>query len=99
VEVRDDGPGIDPAHRGRIFERFYRADPGRSREMGGTGLGLSIVKNLVEAMRGEVGVDPRSPRGSVFWFTLSAPAPGTGSRSEAANDPPDAGDDAAPSVG
>jgi two-component system phosphate regulon sensor histidine kinase PhoR len=75
VEVRDDGPGIDPAHRGRIFERFYRADPGRSREMGGTGLGLSIVKNLVEAMHGEVGVDPRSPRGSVFWFTLTAPTP------------------------
>jgi two-component system phosphate regulon sensor histidine kinase PhoR len=99
VEVRDDGPGIDPAHRARIFERFYRADPGRSREMGGTGLGLSIVKNLVEAMRGEVGVDPRSPRGSVFWFTLSAPPPGASRGSHAANDPPEAGDDAAPSVG
>jgi two-component system phosphate regulon sensor histidine kinase PhoR len=99
VEVRDDGPGIDPAHRGRIFERFYRADPGRSREMGGTGLGLSIVKNLVEAMHGEVGVDPRSPRGSVFWFTLSAPMPGVRSGASAANDPPVEGDDAAPSVG
>lgn len=71
VEIIDNGPGIDPAHRGRIFERFYRADPGRSREMGGTGLGLSIVKHLVEAMDGEAGVDPRSPQGSVFWFVLA----------------------------
>ena len=73
VEVLDDGPGIDPAHRQRIFERFYRVDPGRSRDMGGTGLGLSIVKHLLEAMEGEVGVDPRSPKGSRFWFTLAAP--------------------------
>ena len=84
VEVKDDGPGIDPAHRARIFERFYRADPGRSREMGGTGLGLSIVKHLVEAMNGEVGVDARSPHGSVFWFTLADPE----ASGEAANDPP-----------
>jgi two-component system phosphate regulon sensor histidine kinase PhoR len=70
VEVRDDGPGIDPKHRERIFERFYRVDPGRSREMGGTGLGLSIVKHLVESMSGELGVEPRRPRGSVFWLRL-----------------------------
>jgi len=87
IEVRDDGPGIDPKHRVRIFERFYRVDPGRSREMGGTGLGLSIVKHLVEAMGGEVGVEPRRPRGSVFWFILrSAPPP---------EDPPDDGPDVA----
>jgi two-component system, OmpR family, phosphate regulon sensor histidine kinase PhoR len=72
IEVRDDGPGIDPQHRARIFERFYRVDPGRSREMGGTGLGLSIVKHLVEAMGGQLGVDARSPHGSVFWFTAPA---------------------------
>lgn len=72
IEVLDNGPGIDPAHRERIFERFFRVDAGRSRDMGGTGLGLSIVKNLVEAQGGEVGVDPRSPKGSVFWFTLPA---------------------------
>jgi two-component system, OmpR family, phosphate regulon sensor histidine kinase PhoR len=72
VEVRDDGAGIDPSHRERVFERFYRVDPGRSRDMGGTGLGLAIVKHLVEAMEGEVGVDPRSPHGSIFWFRLAA---------------------------
>lgn len=74
VEVRDDGPGIDPRHHGRVFERFYRVDPGRTREMGGTGLGLAIVKHLVEAQGGEVGVDGRRPRGSVFWFTVSSAA-------------------------
>jgi two-component system phosphate regulon sensor histidine kinase PhoR len=78
VEVLDDGPGIDPAHRERIFERFYRVDPGRSRDMGGTGLGLSIAKHLVEAMEGEVGVDPRSPHGSVFWFRLARGATNAG---------------------
>jgi two-component system, OmpR family, phosphate regulon sensor histidine kinase PhoR len=70
VEVADDGPGIEPRHRARVFERFYRVDPGRSREMGGTGLGLSIVKHLVDAMGGSVGVDPASPNGSRFWFKL-----------------------------
>jgi two-component system, OmpR family, phosphate regulon sensor histidine kinase PhoR len=73
VEVRDDGAGIAAAHRARVFERFYRVDPGRSRDMGGTGLGLAIVKHLVEAMQGEVGVDPRSPHGSIFWFRLAQP--------------------------
>jgi len=70
LEVRDDGPGIEPRHLDRIFERFYRVDTGRSREMGGTGLGLAIVKNLIEAMGGEVGVAAATPRGSVFWIDL-----------------------------
>jgi two-component system, OmpR family, phosphate regulon sensor histidine kinase PhoR len=71
IEIRDEGPGIAPDHRRRVFERFYRVDPGRSRHMGGTGLGLAIVKNLTEAMGGDVGVDPREPTGSVFWVRFA----------------------------
>jgi two-component system phosphate regulon sensor histidine kinase PhoR len=77
IEVLDTGPGIEPRHQPRLFERFYRVDGGRSRDMGGTGLGLSIVKHLVEAMRGAVGVESTPGRGSLFWFTLplaTAPA-------------------------
>jgi two-component system phosphate regulon sensor histidine kinase PhoR len=70
VEVVDTGPGIEPRHQPRLFERFYRVDGGRSRDMGGTGLGLSIVKHLVEAMNGAVGVESSPGRGSLFWFTL-----------------------------
>ncbi len=70
IAVRDDGPGIDERHRDRIFERFYRVDKGRSREMGGTGLGLAIVKHLVAALGGEIGVEPAAGGGSVFWVIL-----------------------------
>jgi two-component system phosphate regulon sensor histidine kinase PhoR len=85
IEVRDDGPGISDKHRERVFERFYRADPSRSREAGGTGLGLSIVKHLVESMGGEVGVEPNAPRGSVFWLRLpKAHVNGTGTGTVAA---------------
>ena len=70
IEVHDNGPGIAPEHRPRIFERFYRVDPGRSKEMGGTGLGLAIVKHLVGAMNGEVGMEPVEPNGSTFWVEL-----------------------------
>jgi two-component system phosphate regulon sensor histidine kinase PhoR len=70
VDVSDDGPGLEAHQRKRVFERFYRVDPGRSRDMGGTGLGLSIVKHLCETMGGRVGVDPGQPRGSIFWFVL-----------------------------
>jgi two-component system, OmpR family, phosphate regulon sensor histidine kinase PhoR len=69
-EVWDTGPGVPEGHRARLFERFYRVDPGRSRDMGGTGLGLSIVKHLVEAMRGQVGMRPREGGGSTFWVRL-----------------------------
>ncbi len=72
IEVADDGPGIPAGQRERIFERFYRIDPGRSRAMGGTGLGLSIVKHLVDAMGGRVGVRDNAPRGAVFWIDLPA---------------------------
>ncbi|MFO8074104.1 MAG: ATP-binding protein [Polyangia bacterium] len=74
-EVEDDGPGIEEVHCSRLFERFYRVDTGRSREMGGTGLGLAIVKHLVGAQGGEAGMRPAEARGSIFWFDLPrAPA-------------------------
>ena len=70
IEVCDNGPGIADLHHSRIFERFYRVDPGRSRDMGGTGLGLSIVKHLAEAQGGSVHVRHNEPRGTVFTVEL-----------------------------
>jgi two-component system phosphate regulon sensor histidine kinase PhoR len=70
VGVADSGPGIDRKHLPRLFERFYRVDSGRAREVGGTGLGLSIVKHLVEAMGGDVAVESDLGKGTVFTFTL-----------------------------
>jgi two-component system phosphate regulon sensor histidine kinase PhoR len=76
LEVEDDGAGVLEKHRERIFERFYRVDPGRSRELGGTGLGLAIVRHLVEAMKGAVGVRPAYPSGAIFYVDLpSGPRP------------------------
>ncbi len=72
VEVADDGPGIAPEHVGRIFERFYRVDKARSRELGGTGLGLSIVKHLAEGMAASVSVESAPGRGSRFTVLLPA---------------------------
>jgi two-component system phosphate regulon sensor histidine kinase PhoR len=69
-EIWDTGPGVPESHRARLFERFYRVDPGRSRDMGGTGLGLAIVKHLAEGMNGQVGMRPRPGGGSVFWVLL-----------------------------
>ncbi len=74
IEVCDDGPGLEPAHQKRVFERFYRADSSRSREAGGTGLGLAIVKHLIESMGGDVGVASAQPHGSIFWVQLQAAA-------------------------
>ncbi|MBF0186782.1 MAG: HAMP domain-containing protein [Magnetococcales bacterium] len=70
IEVEDNGVGIDPKHHPRLFERFYRVNPGRSQEVGSTGLGLPIVKRLVQNMNGDVGVESAQPSGSKFWFTL-----------------------------
>ena len=74
IEVQDDGPGIEPHHWPRLFERFYRVDAGRSREVGGTGLGLAIVKHLAEALGGKVGVGAASGRGAIFWVELHSDA-------------------------
>ena len=71
-KVADDGPGIAPHQRERVFERFYRVDPGRSRAAGGTGLGLAIVRHLSEAMGGRAGVLPNRPHGAIFWVELPA---------------------------
>jgi len=69
VTVRDAGPGVPAEHRERIFDRFYRVDEGRSREMGGTGLGLAIAKWAVEANGGQISLDTATT-GSVFRITL-----------------------------
>jgi two-component system phosphate regulon sensor histidine kinase PhoR len=73
IEVSDTGIGIQQHHQARIFERFYRVDKARSRELGGTGLGLSIVKHIAESHRGSVSVSSLSGEGSVFRITLPLP--------------------------
>jgi two-component system phosphate regulon sensor histidine kinase PhoR len=70
ITVADKGCGIPAAHLPRIFERFYRVDKARSRELGGTGLGLAIVKHIVSAHGGEVLVESKINEGSVFTINL-----------------------------
>lgn len=76
LEVRDTGPGIEQRHLPRLFERFYRVDAGRSRDLGGTGLGLAIVKHLVESMHGNVSVESEFGRGTTFSVVLPRAALG-----------------------
>lgn len=70
ISVTDTGVGIDPEHLDRIFERFYRADPSRSRATGGTGLGLAIVKHVAQNHRGDIQVFSKLGFGSTFTLRL-----------------------------
>ncbi len=87
LTVEDTGPGIPPEHLPRVFERFYRADPSRSRAEGGTGLGLAIVKHIALAHGGRVEAANRPEGGARFALVLRAhrhDPPPPGSHSEAA---------------
>ncbi len=84
LEVSDSGIGIPREDLPRVFERFYRVDKARSRELGGTGLGLSIVKHLVQSLSGQIGVESRLGEGTVFRVTLPRLVDGEG------GSPPDA---------
>lgn len=70
IEVADNGIGIDQVHLNHLFDRFYRVDKSRSREVGGSGLGLSIVKHIVEAHQQTINVRSTPGLGSTFGFTL-----------------------------
>ena len=72
ITVADTGEGILPEHQHRVFERFYRADRSRAREVGGTGLGLAIVKHLARLHGGEVSVRSRLSEGTVFSIEFPA---------------------------
>jgi signal transduction histidine kinase len=70
LTIADQGPGVPIEHRDRIFDRFYRVDEGRSREMGGAGLGLAIAKWAVEANGGTIALVSNANRGAAFRITL-----------------------------
>jgi signal transduction histidine kinase len=72
LTVRDRGPGIAAEHLPHVFERFYRADPSRTRDTGGSGLGLAIVEQLVSAHGGSVTADNAPDGGAVFRVSLPA---------------------------
>ncbi len=77
VSVADTGPGIASEHAGRIFDRFYRIDQSRSRDLGGTGLGLAIARLLAQLQEGEIAVESTPGAGSTFtlWLPASPPDP------------------------
>jgi two-component system OmpR family sensor kinase len=74
LEVSDDGPGMTEAARQQVFERFFRADPSRSRDRGGSGLGLAIVAAIAQASGGDVAVTSAPGKGA--RFTVAWPAVG-----------------------
>ena len=75
ILIADTGVGIPSQDLPRIFERFYRVDKARSRQVGGTGLGLSIVKHVVERMKGAISVESQLGRGSTFTLLLPSVGP------------------------
>lgn len=79
IHVSDQGEGIAPEHKDRIFERFYRTDKARSRDIGGTGLGLAIVKHLVRLHGGDVSFSSTLGEQTVFTVELPQPGPGPSS--------------------
>ncbi|HWP18209.1 MAG TPA: PAS domain S-box protein [Burkholderiaceae bacterium] len=74
LAVRDQGPGIEPGLRDRLFQPFTQADESISRRYGGTGLGLSICRELARLMGGQVGVESQPGAGALFWLELPLPA-------------------------
>jgi two-component system phosphate regulon sensor histidine kinase PhoR len=70
ISIRDNGPGIPNEHLSRIFERFYRVDKSRSKEIGGTGLGLAIVKHILQGHQTKIRVDSKPEKGTIFTFKL-----------------------------
>jgi signal transduction histidine kinase len=72
IEVEDTGPGIAPVHRGRIFERFYRADSGLNGDSAGVGLGLAIANWAVTANGGRIELESKESKGSIFRIVLPA---------------------------
>lgn len=74
LSIRDQGPGVEEKEADKIFDRFYRSDPSRTRVSGGAGLGLAIAKSIVHLHGGGIGVhchtDGELGRGSTFWFTI-----------------------------
>ncbi len=80
VRVEDTGSGIAPEHLPRLFERFYRVNPARSRDDGGTGIGLAIARSVVEAHGGRIRAESEVGKGSVFTFELPVAAPAAGTR-------------------
>ena len=70
VAVEDNGEGISSKDRDQIFSRFFRTASARATDNQGSGLGLAIVKHLVNNLNGEVGLESKEEKGSIFWFTV-----------------------------
>lgn len=87
VEVRDQGPGIDPAFQSKIFERFAQADASDTRSQGGTGLGLAITEALIGQMHGTIAFESVPGQGTNFWFELPASRPSAPADNSVASSP------------